>query len=411
MNILIYPHLMEIGGSQLNAIELANGLAKAGHEVILFAPTGELMSSVHGFGLECVEAPVGGSWPSMRNMRLLNDVVRQRRIDVVHGFEWGPSVELLFGPHRTLGTPLVTTVLSMSVPHLLPTHEIMIVGTTELLESQQGLRPRSFLIEPPIDTELNKQTGGGQEHRENFGFADGDLVVSVVCRLTTDLGKVDGVLEAIAAVGDLADKYSVKLLVAGDGPGLEQVRDTAAQVNAAHHTQIVWVTGGLLDPLPAYSAADVVVGMGSSALKGMSFGKPVVVQGEFGFWKTLDNQSLPLFLNQGFFGHGGDGKDDLEAALEPLLNDSGLRAKLGDVGRRTVVGRYSLESAIRAHEKVYAMALEERPTAAEVSASLRRTAVETAKFKTLMSARAARANVNSRLRRRQSDNTKPLVAT
>ena len=43
MRILVYPAKMEIGGSQLNAIELARGVAELGHDVLLFGPTGPLV--------------------------------------------------------------------------------------------------------------------------------------------------------------------------------------------------------------------------------------------------------------------------------------------------------------------------------------------------------------------------------
>ena len=44
--------------------------------------------------------------------------------------------------------------------------------------------------------------------------------------------------------------------------------------------QVVLLTGEIADPRPAYAAADVVVGQGGSALRGMAFGKPLVVVGE-----------------------------------------------------------------------------------------------------------------------------------
>ena len=71
---------------------------------------------------------------------------------------------------------------------------------------------------------------------------------------------------------------------------------------------VVLVTGALLDPRPAYAAADIVIGMGSSALKGMAFGKPLVVQGEQGFWKLLEPATLPIFLAQGFLPRWNPGR-------------------------------------------------------------------------------------------------------
>jgi hypothetical protein len=43
MRVLVAPHNFEIGGSQINALELACAVAaKPGFEVILYAPDGEL---------------------------------------------------------------------------------------------------------------------------------------------------------------------------------------------------------------------------------------------------------------------------------------------------------------------------------------------------------------------------------
>ena len=118
-------------------------------------------------------------------------------------------------------------------------------------------------------------------------------------------------LGAIDTVGRLAQDRRVRLLVAGDGPGLPLVRAAAQAVNAATGRETVLVPGALLDPRPAYEAADVVLGMGSSALKGMAFAKPLVVQGADGFWELVTPQSVDLFLRQGWYGHGsgsGDGR-------------------------------------------------------------------------------------------------------
>lgn len=403
MRVLIYPHLMEIGGSQLNAIELANGLARTeGLEVTLFAPPGDLMARVSHYGLDCIESPVGGSWPSPRNIALLNKIVDRRGIDVVHGFEWGPSVELAFGPHRKFRTPMVTTVLSMSVPHLLPTHETMIVGTAELQRMQEGLRPRTFLMEPPIDTELNRSDRGRDLARKELGLPPDGLIVSVICRLTSDLDKSEGVRQAIEVVSRLCGEQAITLLVVGDGPELGDIRQAAAAANARAGVEAVVVIGGLLDPRPAYDAADIVIGMGSSALKGMSFGKPLVVQGEDGFWQLLEPASLSGFLDEGFFGHGGAGEADLERALRRLAVDENLRADLGTLGRDLVVSRYSLKSAVRMQRDIYAEAVSRRPSGREQSAALRRTAVELAKFKALTTARAVRSSGTALLGRSRS---------
>ena len=58
VRVLIYPHDLAIGGSQLNAIELASALAERGHEMVIFGRPGPLVERVRDFGMEFVETPI-----------------------------------------------------------------------------------------------------------------------------------------------------------------------------------------------------------------------------------------------------------------------------------------------------------------------------------------------------------------
>lgn len=408
MRILVYPGVMEVGGSQLNAVQLAHETARAGHDVLMFGPDGDLVPLVGALGLEYVRAPQEGRWPSPRNMTALRRLVADRGVDVVHGYEWGPSVDLAFGPHRRLGTPLVTTVLSMDVPDHVPRHEPLVVGTRRLHEQQRARRDRVHLVEPPIDTERDAPGAAAPDARALLGLRPEDRVLSVVGRLSADLGKADGVLAAIEVVGRLASSPgragardgagagALRLVVVGTGPEQGRVAARADAVNAAVGEQVVVVTGQLLDPRPAYDAADVVLGMGSSVLRGMAFGKPVVVQGDRGAWRALTRDTLGGFLHDGWLCEGpGDGAE-LERALVPLLADPGLRAQRGALGRGVVLDAYSLAAAGRRLEAVYADALATRPSEAVRREALVRCAVDVAKFKASLARQRAAAAVRAR---------------
>lgn len=374
MKILVCPAVMEIGGSQSNAVELARGVADLGHEVVLFGPDGELLELVRELDLEYVFAPRECRWPSRRNIAVLNRLVRVRGIDVVHGYEWGPAMDLAYGPHLRWGTPLVTTVMSMTVPKFLPRHAPLIVGTQELLAEHARNSGPVHLMEPPIDTVRNASSDPGRA-RARFGFEAHEVVLTVVCRLVTDLQKLEGVLEAMSVVGELAGDFPVRLLVVGGGEGLAEVVALATEINSSRGTDTVVVTGGLLDPRDAYDAADVVLGMGGSALKGLAFGKALVVQGRDGFWRLMDESSLPTFLFQGWYGASGGGRADLIAILRPLLVDAKRRARLGALGRAVVVDRFSIGTASANLIAIYASAIEDPPSRPDRSRSLARTSL------------------------------------
>ena len=51
MKVLVYPHTMEIGGCQLNAVETAGALRERGHDVSVISAPGPLVELVGKLGL------------------------------------------------------------------------------------------------------------------------------------------------------------------------------------------------------------------------------------------------------------------------------------------------------------------------------------------------------------------------
>lgn len=400
MRILAYPAMMEIGGSQLNCIELAGQLSRDGHEVVLYAPHGELNAVAEQQGLEVVRSPCDGRWPTIGGLRGLVQLVQARQIDVVHAYEWGPSVEAALGPYGLLGVPMITTVLSMDVPHVIPLVPPLIVGTAELAAEQAPVRT-THLAEPWIDTVANRP-GAVDAPREHFGLQPDDFVLSIVCRMTSALEKSHGVRAAIEAVRLLhhrSDRVNpVRLLVVGGGEELPGIRDLAGQVNRASGTDLVIVTGPLLDPRAAYDAADVVLGMGSSALKGLSFAKPLIVQGTGGYWEPFGPETVGVFDHQGFFGEGRSkgataGAASLLDVLDPLLSGTAeTRQVQGDFGRRFIESRFSLSAAAAAHLEIYRQLQAAHPTRGQRASTTIRTGRESLKLNMALWRHARRVN-------------------
>jgi glycosyltransferase involved in cell wall biosynthesis len=167
-----------------------------------------------------------------------------------------------------------------------------------------------------------------------------------VTRLARDL-KREGLMAAIAAMGVVDPALKLRLLIVGDGPCRDELAAAAAEMNMRLGREVVTLTGQMLDPRDAYAAADIVLGMGSSAQKGMAFGKPVVVQGERGYWETLTPDTLPTFMRQNFYGigDGNDGAFRLAAILTDLANDRTRWPDLGVFGRTTALSVFSNDAA------------------------------------------------------------------
>ncbi|MEV6492069.1 glycosyltransferase family 4 protein [Actinoplanes sp. NPDC051633] len=363
MKILVYPHAMEIGGSQLNAIELAGAVRDLGHEVAVVGEPGRLVELVTKLGLEHVPLPAERRRPSPSVARGLRALVRSREFDIVHGYEWPPALEAAAGTFGTRGAA-VCTVMSMAIAPFLPRTMPLVVGTRALQEHTAALRPGPvYLIEPPVDVDANAPDHPVDEFRRTYGLDRDDTVVDigVVCRLVPEL-KLEGVLTAIDVIGELAAARPVRLTVVGDGTARDEVERRAAAANDRAGRRAVVLTGELRDPRPAYAAADVMLGMGGSALRSLSFGRPLVVQGERGFWELLTPDTVDLFLQQGWYGlgDGTGGADRLAGHLTRLLDDAPLRDKLGQFGRDLAVERFSLQQAARTQVEIYRRAVAER---------------------------------------------------
>jgi glycosyltransferase involved in cell wall biosynthesis len=357
MRIVVYPHVLELGGSQLNAIELAAGVRDLGHDVVVFGQPGPLRSRIDAMGLEFVTAPRPRGRPSPWVMKAMGDLIARRRVDVVHGYEWTTALEAYWGAQVRFGVPAVATVMSMAVAPFIPHDLSLVVGTEQIADHERGLgRPDVHVIEPPVDLAHNAPGAVDADAFRRAHRLDPDaLTVVCVTRLAAEL-KLEGLLAAIDAAADLAPEAPVQLVVVGDGPVRAQVEAHAARANARAGRRAVVLTGSLDDPRPAYAAADVCLGMGGSALRALAFARPLVVQGEHGFWELLTPGTFERFAWTGWYGVGdgaAHGSARLAAILRDLAGDPGRRTWLGAYGLKLVQDRFSLARAAGRQLEIY----------------------------------------------------------
>ena len=362
MRVIVYPHRLEIGGSQINAIELAGAVHALGHEVIVFGQPGQLVERVTQMGLEFVAAPRPRGRPSPKVMRGLRRLVAERGVEVVHGYEWTTALEAYWGPRARDGVPSVATVMSMAVAPFLPLDMPLVVGTEQIADHERRAGRRTVtVIEPPVDVVHNAPGAvDTAEFRRAHGLDPDALTVVCVSRLAAEL-KLEGLLAAVEVAGRVA---GMQLVIAGDGPARAEVATAAERANGAAGRRAVILTGELRDPRPAYAAADLSLGMGGSALRAMAFGRPLVVQGERGFWEALTPTTMERFLWTGWYG-AGEGREHgparLEGIVRELLADPARRATLGIYARRLVEERFSLAAAAARQLEIYERAVADTP--------------------------------------------------
>ena len=178
--------------------------------------------------------------------------------------------------------------------------------------------------------------------------AGGPLRIVYAGRLHDNKG-LDDLLRAVAWVRErtLVPAFTVDLV--GDGPEEGRLRDLAASLDV---DGVVRFPGPSHDVLAAFAASDVFVlpsraeGLSNALLEALSVGLPAVVS---------DLPGNRVVVTDGRDGMVVDATrpDRLGEALARLLDDPGLRQRLGEAGRRTVEERFSTATVVARYRALY----------------------------------------------------------
>jgi hypothetical protein len=138
---------------------------------------------------------------------------------------------------------------------------------------------------------------------------------------------------------------SVWFMIVGDGDARAELEQMADQTNTELGRPAVVLTGEMLDPRPAYAAADIVIGMGGSALRGMAFAKPVIIVGASGFSAALTPETAESFYYKGIYGVGDGSLDNvgLVGDIRGLATFAHQLPALGAFSREFVLRHFSVE--------------------------------------------------------------------
>ena len=348
MKILVYAHRLEVGGTQLNAIELAAALRDLhGFEVVMFAQPGPMVRLIEEKSLRFLPAPDARFHPSPARMRALRDAVRREKPDLVHTWDWWQCLDAYCAVYLPMRIPMVVSDMMMDLTRVLPKRLPTTFGVPELVvRAKAANRHRVELIVPPVDVHYNAPgVVDPQPFRERYGIEKGDITLVTVSRLAEWM-KAESLIRTVDAIRKLGRDLPLRFLIVGDGAARVKLERLANETNADLGRSAVVFTGALLDPRPAYAAADIVVGMGGSALRGMAFGKAVIIVGERGFSTPFTPESAGTFYYKGIYGIGNDNPSNarLVTDIRELIECPGRLSALGEFSRQFVVRYFSLET-------------------------------------------------------------------
>jgi glycosyltransferase involved in cell wall biosynthesis len=209
-----------------------------------------------------------------------------------------------------------------------------------------------------VDTGVFQPPAAPARHslRGEFGLTLDEQVIVTAARLTAHK-KVDLLLGAFL---ELAPRFPrARLWILGAG---EQRRDLEAMAASSPHGGRVrlWEPVGGKEIARYFQAADVFCllslweGLSNALLEAMACGLPAVVSDVSGMAEVVRDEETGFVVVPG-------SQDAAVRALIPLLEDAGLRQRMGTAGSADVSSRFGLDRTARRLIDLYAACIERRP--------------------------------------------------
>ncbi len=362
IRVLVQVNSLELGGSQINAVDLAAAVRDRGYDSVLVGPADSLPDGPSLFDvaadrevhLEKFERPTS----TLGGARNLSRLAWAHRAELVHVYGTWSIRPAYWGPCFMARRPFVITVYEMEVDPSVYQAPSLIVGTGYLVDDLRDRHGPVHLISPPVDLERDSTAAvpTGQ-FLADHGLAADHLRLVIVSRLDGEPlrpVKTTGIDAALNAF-DRLQPTDVDLVIVGTGKDEARLRKIGERVNGRLNRRACVFTGPMSDPRPAYAAADVVLGMGGSAARALSFGKPLIVAGEYGWFRTFTPETAAELFRCSFWSEElrAEPVDELTRELVPLFASAGERARLGRFGRSFAESNFGITAMAERLVTVY----------------------------------------------------------
>ena len=363
-------HLIEKNGlatgSVVQMMEAARGLAGRGHRVTVASrPGGDLEDGCTEDGLPFFGLPLGGP-ADLRSALRLRRQLRSGSADIVHVHKGGPHSIALLAAAGLGPRPILVVNRGVSFPldafnkwkyrHPRVGRVVCVAeAVREVVIRSGGLRPEKVVtIHGSTDTSrFDPSHADPTSLRRDLGLSPDHLLVAQV---SVRAGK--GWRELLAAFGAAASRNpDARLVLVGCEPTAEREKVEAA-VRGAGLGDRVLTLPCRRDMPDVLAACDVVVdasmtgtGVTGAVREAMALERAVVASDCGG------NRELVIDGEVGLLVPPRD-VSALAAAMERLLGNTSLRARLGRAARQRVISHFSTERRLDKLESLYQQIVE-----------------------------------------------------
>jgi glycosyltransferase involved in cell wall biosynthesis len=358
------------GGGPRQVFDLVRHLPRDAFDVTIAGPMDQRFAAdLRGLGLELAAVAVDTLRAFPRTLRAVQRLVHDTRADVVHSHGKGaglygrlaawlvgvPSVHTFHGIHYE-GYSRIGQRLYLELERRLAgvTHTIINVSKSQNEEALRlGLTvpEHSEVIVNGID--VDEFAARPASDKAALGLTPGKQAVGYVARFDP-VKRHDVLLKAFELV--VKRNPNVELLLAGEGPEKARINELAGRLN------IRVVMPGTIDRrMNAYTSCDLYVassskeGLPLAPLEAMASGLAVVATKVPGNQDVVDDGKTGILVPR-------DDPAELANAIGSLLEDSVLRARMGQAGRDRVRSEFNIDSMVRMTADVYRRAAASKTT-------------------------------------------------
>ena len=206
---------------------------------------------------------------------------------------------------------------------------------------------RIAVIQTGLDAARFTSRGRRAAVRARLGLGPDALAVGAVGRVSIEKGH-EHLLEAVRR---LAPRHpGLVAVLGGTGPDVERLKQRATALGIADR---LVMPGYVADATEILEALDIAVlpsvlaeGFPTASMEAQAAGLPIVASDIGGTRETL------VVGETGFLCPPGDA-EALAASLAPLLEDAGLRQRMGAAARRRIAADFTLEGMVAAMSGLY----------------------------------------------------------
>lgn len=373
LKILMATMGMEIGGAETHILELSLELKRRGFRVYVASNGGVYEKDLEAAGIRHYRLPLHNKrlLNMLRSYRGLRRIIREERIDIVHGHARIPS--FLCGLlHKKMKFPFITTAhwvfkLNPLLRLMTDWGQLTVAVSNDIktyLIDNYGV-PKSDISVTinGIDTNKFSDNIDASAVEQEFDLSPDRTRIVYVSRMDSSRSLVAHHLIEVAPKLD-TQVENLEIVIVGGGDDFAAVKAEADAVNAQAGRPLIKLTGARTDINQFIKTGKIFVGVSRSALEAMAAGKPSIIAGNEGYIGIFDESKLEDGIRTNFCCRGC-----LEPSAELLYRDiltllrdtdEAALARLGAYGRETILEHYSVSRMTQDYIDAYERLLMEK---------------------------------------------------